>query len=511
MSLARESIIIVGAGIGGLSAGCYALMNGYKVTIFEMHDKPGGLCTSWKRKGYALDYSIHNLAGSSEASETHRIWEELGALRDTKIIDHAELVRIESPDGRWFTIYSDLDRLIEEMRRISPSDSRTIDIYARAVRGFHKIDLFDMPLGGLKRALASLYHLRTILKWSKVSMREFATQFTDPFLSKAFSLAQYDSPNAPMVVNLAFMAGLDKGDLGWPSGGSLRFARNLEQRFQELGGHLQYKSRVTKVLLEEDKAVGVRLIDGSEHRSDIVISASDGHGTIYEMLDGRYSNEQIDSYYDKTWPSSQEFGLQIALGVKRNLSGEPHSIALMLDPPIVIEGTERPVLNLELFSERSGLVPPGKGIIKAVLRSNYDYWRKLKDEDRYAGTKAEVARAVIERLDARFPGLMGEVEVIDVSTPVTTERYTGNFRGLQAWMPKKDFQKVLRDGLSRSLPGLDNFYMVGQWSMATIGLNTAAISAKRTIQTICKEDRRRFSALAPSSIPLTQPAFPSRS
>lgn len=492
MFMPRESIIIIGAGIAGLSAGCYAQMNGYRTTVFEMHDKPGGLCTSWKRHDFTMDYSIHNLAGTLNGSGTRRIWDELGALRDTPIIDHDELVRVESPDGRRFTVYSDLERLVEEMRRISPKDSKVIDEYARAVRIYADIDLFNVPLGGIRRNLGMLLHMRVILKWSKISMSEFAKQFKDPFLSKAFPLIQYDIPDAPMMVNLAFIAGLDSGDLGWPMGGSLSFARNLESRYLELGGKVEYKSRVSKILLDEDKAIGVRLTDGSEHFADIVISAADGYETIFGMLGGKYSNDRIIAYYHKEWPLSQGFGLQVALGVNRDLTNEPHSIALMLDRPITIEDIEREVLDLELFSESSGLVPPGKGIIKIVLNSNYDYWKKVKEKGQYKVQKAEIAETIIERLETRFPGFGSEIEIIDVSTSLTSEHYTANFRGLQAWMPKKGLTKVLQKGLSRTLPGLDNFYMVGQWSMATIGLSTAALSSRKTIQMICKRDRKRF-------------------
>jgi phytoene dehydrogenase-like protein len=63
-----RSILIVGAGIGGLSTGCYTRMNGYRTTIFEMHDVPGGVCTSWKRHGHTFDGCIHNLAGTTPAS-----------------------------------------------------------------------------------------------------------------------------------------------------------------------------------------------------------------------------------------------------------------------------------------------------------------------------------------------------------------------------------------------------------------------------------------------------------
>lgn len=61
----EKSIIIIGAGIAGMAAGCYGQMNGYRSRIFEMHDKPGGLCTAWERKGYTIDGCLHWLVGSS--------------------------------------------------------------------------------------------------------------------------------------------------------------------------------------------------------------------------------------------------------------------------------------------------------------------------------------------------------------------------------------------------------------------------------------------------------------
>ena len=60
-----KSVAIIGAGIGGLATGCYLQMNGYDTQIFEMHDKPGGLCTAWERKGYTIDGCIQWLIGSS--------------------------------------------------------------------------------------------------------------------------------------------------------------------------------------------------------------------------------------------------------------------------------------------------------------------------------------------------------------------------------------------------------------------------------------------------------------
>ena len=83
----RQSMIIIGAGLGGMSTGCYAQMNGYKSIILEMHDLPGGCCTSWKRRDYTFDWCISWLLGSAEGNSMNQIWQELGGLDNKKIID----------------------------------------------------------------------------------------------------------------------------------------------------------------------------------------------------------------------------------------------------------------------------------------------------------------------------------------------------------------------------------------------------------------------------------------
>ena len=65
-----KKVIIIGAGIAGLSAGCYLRMNGYDTEIFELHTTPGGLCTSWERGNYIFDGCIHILAGNGERGQT---------------------------------------------------------------------------------------------------------------------------------------------------------------------------------------------------------------------------------------------------------------------------------------------------------------------------------------------------------------------------------------------------------------------------------------------------------
>lgn len=107
----EKSIIIVGAGIAGSPAGCYGQMSGYRTQIFESHSKPDGLSTSWKRQEYTFDECIHWVVGSGPGSSLHHIWEKLGAVQGWRIVDHEEFVRGEGPEGKCFSVYTNVDQL----------------------------------------------------------------------------------------------------------------------------------------------------------------------------------------------------------------------------------------------------------------------------------------------------------------------------------------------------------------------------------------------------------------
>jgi phytoene dehydrogenase-like protein len=494
----EKSIIIIGAGIAGLAAGCYAQMNGYRTQIFEMHARPGGLCTAWSRRGrntsasYAFDGCIHHLAGCGPNSQLYPIWEELGAVQGRKMLYREAFAQVEDADGRAFTVYVDPDRLEQHVSEFSPGDAVTIKKYADGVRRFTHFEFFSVLTAGPRGMIAMLPHVPTLIKWGRIKLEDYAQRFTNPFLQKAFPWIQYDFPDVPAMINLAFLAGCHNQQLGWPVGGAAAFSQAIADRYVELGGEIHYKSRVEKVLVKDDRAVGVRLVDGTEHHADTVISAADGHTTIFDMLDGQYTSDKIHLFYNSA-PESQEMNLHVSLGVARDLSHEPHMLTLLLKQPMEIMGKKFERLDAEIFGFETQLAPRGKTAIKVLLKASYDYWKVLRvDRARYEEEKQQVAETVIDRLAQRFPGLKAQIEVVDVATPLTIERYTGNYHGFQAWGLPGASPLAMMKGLSKTLPGLENFYMVGQWALASIGLSTVAVAARKLIQELCKRDRRRF-------------------
>ena len=234
--MADKSIIIIGAGIAGLSAGCYGQMNGYRTQIFELHDKPGGLCTSWKRKGYTFDGCIHWLIGSGPGASFHHIWEELGAVQGRRMVNHEEYLRVEGTGGKTFIVHTDIDRLEQHMKELAPADVRAIEEFCNAVRLFTRFEPpMDKPrelfgiLDSLKMGLKMLPFMQALRKWSRTSTQDFAARFSDPFLRQAFSLV-FDLPDFPMVAVPMTLAYMHSRDAGYPIGGSLAFSRDYMQK-----------------------------------------------------------------------------------------------------------------------------------------------------------------------------------------------------------------------------------------------------------------------------------------
>ena len=86
---------------------------------------------------------------------------------------------------------------------------------------------------------------------------------------------------------------MHRHEAAYPLGGSLPLALTLEKRYRQLGGRVQYQTRVEKILVENGRAVGVRLEDGSEQHADVVVSATDGYTTIFKLLEGKFTDEKV--------------------------------------------------------------------------------------------------------------------------------------------------------------------------------------------------------------------------
>jgi phytoene dehydrogenase-like protein len=498
-----KSLIIIGGGLAGLAAGCYGRMNGYRTSIFEMHNIPGGVCTGWKRKGYTIDGSMNTLTGTRPGTSFYRFWEELGAAQHWEICNHDQYILLENEEGKIFTIYADIDRLEREMMEFAPEDQEVIRECCKTIRKCKSIEMpVDKPqelynvLDYIKM-LKMLPKMMMVQKWSRISSAEYNKRFKNPFMRKVFGIRpETEMLEMPAIALFSLLAWMSQKYEGYVIGGALALISYIQQRYLDLGGELHLKAKVEKILVENDKAVGVSLSDGKQHRGDIVISTADGHATIFDMLEGRYVNDKINSYYEDL--PLREPLVYIGLGVNRKFDEVPSTtegLHFPINEPVIIAGKEHNTLGVQIFNFDPTMAPEGKTVIRVYFITEYDYWENLYQEpERYKAEKGRIADEVVARLDDRFPGLADRVEMRDIATPMTWVRYTGNWRGAyEGWMITP---KTMMHQWSKTLPGLDNFYMAGQW--VVIGsMPTAVISGRQTVQMICKKDKKKFVTSTP--------------
>lgn len=498
--MADKSVIIIGAGVAGLTAGCYGQMNGYTTQIFEMDSKPGGLCTAWERKGYTIDGCLHWLVGSSPDSDFYRLWQEVGVLQGKQVINNEQFYRVESTNGKVLTLYTDVDRLEQHLKEIAPEDSAFIEEFTNAIRHFTKLNLpvdkapeLYGPLDKLKLVFGMASFMGDMRKWGKMTMKDVAMRFQNPFLREAFQRIMLpDFSSFFLLITLAWLA---EKNAGYVIGGSMEISRSMEQRYLSLGGKVNYASKVEKILVEDNHAVGVRLENGSVHKADYVVSAADGHSTIFDLLEGKYTDETIRGYYE-SMPIFQPI-VFVALGVNRSFEDVPKLVTALVFPlekPIDAGGKEHKHLGVHIFNFDSTFAPPGKSVLTVMLESSFAHWDALrKDMVRYNAEKAIIASDVISALDKRFPGLARQVEMVDVATPYTFYRYTGNWQGsYEGWLPQNMMLQM-----KKTLPGLENFYMIGQWVSPGGGLPSGLMTGRHVIQMLCVRDKKKFTTSTP--------------
>jgi len=156
-------------------------------------------------------------------------------------------------------------------------------------------------------------------------------------------------------------------------------------------------------------------------------------------------------------------------------------------------------IPVHIFNQDPTLAPAGKTSLVVMMPSKYEYWQELaQDRAAYDEKKDQVARTVVGLLEQRFPGLAEQVEMVDVATPLTFERYTGNWKGsFEGWLVTPQNASSVMKPMSQTLPGLQNMYMCGQWVQPGGGLPTGVMSARRLLQALCKEDGKKFETTVP--------------
>jgi len=486
-----KKIIIVGAGIAGLSAGVYALQSGFDVTILEQHTIPGGFCTSWRRGGYLFEGGLHWLTGSSDKQPIHKVWRNLGAIDDnTKVIAHDPSM-VYDHQGQRINFYRDIEKLRAHLIDFAPEDKKEINKFCKTIKYISELAMPITDIKGVKVKEKSRMKLSTLLsmlpafvkimQYGKITMTEYSARFKNPVLRSFFASDNNKDYSASMLFfPLGFYA---SGDAGYLEGGSLKMAQNMADRFKSLGGKIQYKNKVEQVLIENGKAVGV-LVNGEKITADSVIVTVDTLAAIDNIFPKSHSEPWASTM--RSLKDKLAINTFISLGIEADLSDLPQNINFSLDIPFDYAGTKHDSISCVNYADFKGYAPDGCTAVTVILSGDtYDFWAKHKENGTYEDEKKKIADIVISILSDKIPQIKGKVAVVDVATPLTYERYCGSYRGSWMTMLVKGDKLKAFPLKSETVQGL---YYAGQRMEPPGGMPPAADTGRRVVQYLCKDN-----------------------
>ncbi len=479
-------VIIIGAGVAGLSAGCFLQMNGYETEIFEMHDIAGGLCTGWKRKGYYIDGCIHWLESTSINDPIYPTLDELLDLKNLPKVIYEEFCSVEE-DGKILRFLGNLELFETELKTVSPEDSKTI----------------EEMIAGARKIAATYMHSdkeKEFYKW-KISIGEYSKKIKSSLIKKLLVTFPFNS-DCPMFYFLLHAARFHNKDACYLLGGAQKLVDRLVQRYTLLGGTINYNSKVAEILTQNDSVKGIQLDNGKNYYADYVISAADGYSTIHDMLKGQYIDDNIKKLFYGNGP--QEALIYISLGINKVFkdSFKPY-VFINLQKPLIIDEETINTVGIIIYNFDPSSATLGKTVLNIMIPIKYtETWNILRKKNKaeYERKKEEIALHIIEEIDTYFGDIKTKVEMIDVATPATYIRYTNNWNGAAPinWGTDVDWgedNSLIIKKPKKEITGLNNFFMCGQW-VGDVGLPGGMQSGKDVAKLICEEDSKKFQIIA---------------
>jgi phytoene dehydrogenase-like protein len=481
-------VIIVGGGLAGLSAGCYARASGFRTTIIEHNLALGGVCTAWPRGPYTIDGCIHWLTGGP----FDRLYEELGIIPGVKRnVLHEWMTYRSASDGTSIRITRDLDALRRDLCALAPDDAREIERLIDGARTMgdlgppidHPPELASMreqllQLWEMRHQAGTLLHFRAPLgTWTRERLRT-------PALRRLFQAILPEE--APAVFLCMVLGYLERGHLSRPAGGTAAFRDALIASYERAGGEARLHSTVDEILVHDDRAVGVRLADGTMIAADAVVSTSSMPETALRLLGGRYGADEVRRRM-ATWKLFDPIVLA-SFGVAAPLRGLPPLWVIDGIEPFDLGGATNERLYLRIANDDPALAPDGHAVVQAMLETSYDWWATRGS--RYGAEKDAAAEVALTQIERFIPDLRAAVEVTDLSTPLTFWNKARSWRGaFEGWMPNRE---GIFGHVKKTLGNLRGFYMAGQWVEPGGGVPTAILSGRQATQLLCADASHTF-------------------
>ena len=512
MTLEHFDVVVIGAGLGGLSTAGYLAKAGKRVLVLEHHTVPGGYAHEFRRGHFRFEVALHALDGVAPGGWTYEVLTDLDVLEQVDFHRLDPFYTVQFP-GRTLRAPANVFRYEEELIRQFPEEAggirQLIDAMTKVyweVRRFGSDGLLDRrpPMAQMP---ATYPHMLDAMgqSWGDFMGRHL----TDPALRAVFTTlwGYYGLPPSRLNAATFILPWVSYHLFGayYPTGGSMAMSRAIEQTIVANGGEIRYRQTVDHIALHEGKAVAVTTDKGLRVQADVVVSNANPRDTMLRFVGEEHLPPEYAAKIQQDKPALSN--LVLYLGLERDLAAEgwtDHELFVAdtydieADYQAVLDGAfEQAGMVITNYSVSDpGCTPAGNTVLVAMTLAPWEYadqWGTGGDltdygnNPQYVELKTDAGEKLLSRVEQRIPGIRDAIKYMEVATPVTNVRYSLNPGG-SIYGSEQSVENMYLGRLSEKTP-IPNLFLAGAWTMGG-GMSAALLAgqsvANRTLRRLDK-------------------------
>ena len=482
----RYDIIIIGAGLGGLTAGAKLAKEGKRVLLIEQHDRPGGCATTFNRKDFTFEVGLHEMDGLKNTDMKIKIF------RDLEVFDSIEFLRV--PEFYHFineryqiTIPHEIDQAKAVLYQNFPEEESGINAY------------FDQIINAKKRAKESAGK-------PDISLGEFLDTIIENEDLKLVLLGNlgyfHDNPYSVSLIYYSLaQARYYQGGGNFIKGGSQMLSNYLSDYISKNGGKVILKHIVTEIIAENNIAIGVKYQENKKSANETFsayadeIIANAAIPIVANRLLPKEAGEKLKHSINKMQIGASLLTIYLGFNKKLKDIGSKYYSTFVFDDSIKTQADiiknnkadfkERSFTFIDYSQVDSALTSEDKSVGVICCIDYYSDWEKLND-DEYKAKKKKVAEIYITKLEKLIPGIKEHIEYYEVGTSKTIKHYTLNPEGAVYGFAQTP-QRILYDKIET----IDNLHFASAWTKVGGGFSGAVFSGYLCATNIIRKDRQK--------------------
>ncbi|GAX90978.1 phytoene desaturase family protein [Effusibacillus lacus] len=495
----KYDVLVIGAGLGGLSCAARLANLGYRVGVLEKHTLIGGYASHFKRRGFLFDVSLHGTAGLEEGKSLHSILTACDvAKRITPLSKrHPYSVKV---GNEVLSVPQDHIEYKEMLCRMYPEDRAGIHRLFQDLKNLdQELKFLSSPdVSNWKKGMLFPFKCRLLLKWSRMTTYQVLRHYVSSVsLSSFFTVlwAYYGLPPKKLSALYFFIPwiGYHMEGTYYIQGGGQSLSDAFAEAIREKGGDVFTRKEVKQIITIGNLVSGVQLSDGSAVTARWVISNASPVLTFNELL---ANDVQMHERYS-TKLNQLEVGsslTQLYLG----LEGDPATLGITQEETVILEEADHELdyeRAMHGFYDKVNLIvnnynlmdptlnPGDKGVVTVTWIDRIGNWPERGSE--YERKKGLVTDKILERLERHYPGIRKNVVVAELGTPRTMQRYTSNPEGAVYGYAQTVKQSGIRRLSSRT--PYRNLSLVGAWTQPGGGYQGAILSGFMEAERIARK------------------------